>query len=77
MNLNKETLSSVLDTMYNEEIAYYIDKYVRGERPRAILKRRLIDEISQEKIAEEFDISVTHVKRILCKAKEQFFKHYI
>lgn len=77
MNFNKDTLSSVLDTMDNEEITYYINRYVRGERSREILKRRLIDEISQEKIAEEFDISVTHVKRILSKANEQFFKHFI
>lgn len=77
MNPNKEIVSSVLDTMDNEEISHYIDKYVRGERARAILKRRLIDEICQEQIAEEFDISVTHVKRILGKAQEQFFKHYL
>ena len=37
----------------------------------------MIDEITLEIIAEEFDLSVTHVKRILGKAQEQFFKHYI
>lgn len=77
MNFDVEFRSTVLDTMDNEEIAFYIDKYVRGERARAILKRKLIDEITLERIAEEFELSVTHVKRILGKAQEQFFKHYI
>ena len=77
MNFDVEFRSTILDTMDNEERAYYIDKYVRGERNRAILKRKLIDEITHERIAEEFNISVTHVKRILSKTQEQFFKHYI
>lgn len=64
-----------LKDMDNIEISEAIDKYVRGERNRAILKRRLIDEITQEKLAEEFDLSVSHIKRILQKSKEQLFYH--
>lgn len=63
-----------LDDLSNPEIADLIDKYVRGERARAILKRRLIDEICYEPLAEEFDISVPQLKRIIYKAQEQLFK---
>jgi len=64
-----------LNDMDNLEIAEAIDRYVRGERARAILKRRIIDEICYEPLAEEFDISVSQLKRILSKAKEQLYKH--
>lgn len=64
-----------LDNMDNYEIAEAIDRYVRGERARLILKRRLLDEICYEPLAEEFDISVSQLKRILSKAQEQLFKH--
>lgn len=63
-----------LDNMDNYEIAEAIDRYVRGERTRAILKRRLLDEICYEPLSEEFDISVSQLKRILSKAQEQLFK---
>jgi DNA-directed RNA polymerase specialized sigma subunit len=65
----------MLDDMDNYEIADAIDRYVRGERARKILKRRLLDEICYEPLAEEFDISVSQLKRILSKSQEQLFKH--
>lgn len=64
-----------IDNMDNTEISQAIDRYVRGERARAILKRRLIDEICYEPLAEEFDISVSQLKRILYKSQEQLFNH--
>jgi DNA-directed RNA polymerase specialized sigma subunit len=64
-----------LSDMDNYDVADAIDRYVRGERDRAILKRRLIDRIGQEKLAEEFQLSVSQVKRILIKAQEQLFRH--
>ena len=63
-----------LDNMDNYEIAEAIDRFVRGERARKILKRRLLDEICYEPLAEEFDLSVSQIKRILIKAQEQLFK---
>lgn len=65
----------ILDDMDNMEISEAIDRYVRGERARSILKRRIIDEICYEPLAEEFDISVSQVKRILSKAQEQLYKN--
>lgn len=64
-----------LEDMDNIQISEAIDRYVRGERDRAILKRRIIDEIRYEPLAEEFDISVSQLKRILIKSQEQLFKH--
>lgn len=54
--------------MTASEIAHEIDEYVVGqnaERNRAIMKRRFIDGIKFEPLAEEFDISVRQCKRIV------------
>lgn len=51
----------------NSDIAYLIDEYVHSERDRQIMKRRYIDGICYEKLAEEFDLSVRHVKNIVYK----------
>lgn len=64
-----------LDNMDNYEIAEAIDRYVRGEKARQILKRRLIDEICYEPLAEEFDLSVAQIKRIIYKSQSQLFSH--
>ena len=55
----------------NSEIARLIDEYVHSERDRAILKRRLIDGICFEPLAEEFDMSVRHVKNIVYKQADR------
>lgn len=54
----------------NAEIREIIDNYVRGrnaERNRELLKRRIIDGVALEKLAEEFALSVTQVKDIIHK----------
>ena len=54
----------------NAEIREIIDDYVRGrnaERNRELLKRRIIDGVALEKLAEEFALSVTQVKDIIHK----------
>lgn len=53
-----------------------IDEWIHSERDRAILKRRLIDGITYEKLAEEFDVSVRHIKRIIYKSEELLFKRF-
>ena len=52
-----------------------IDEWIFNERDRAILKRRLLDGIIYDKLAEEFDLSVRHVKKIVYKGEEKIFKH--
>lgn len=52
-----------------------IDEYIFRERDRAILKRRLLDGICFEPLAEEFDLSVQQVKNVVYKATEKLIKH--
>ena len=58
----------------NSEMAALIDEYIHSERNRAILKRRLLDGICFEPLAEEFDLSPRQVKAIVYKAQEELFK---
>lgn len=59
----------------NSQITQIIDEYIHSERDRRILKRRLIDGICFEPLAEEFDMSVRQVKNIVYHAQERLFKH--
>lgn len=58
----------------NSGVSSLIDEYIHSERDRKILKRRLIDGITYEALAEEFDLSVTQVKRIVYKGEDIIFK---
>lgn len=51
-----------------------IDEWIFSERDRAILKRRLLDGIRFEALAEEFDLSVRRTKAIVYSAEERLFK---
>lgn len=53
----------------------YIDQWIFKERDRAMLKRRLLDGICYEPLAEEFDLSVQQTKSIIYKATEKLIKH--
>lgn len=59
----------------NSNIATVIDEYIHSERNRKILKRRFIDGICFEPLAEEFDLSVTRVKHIVYQNENKIFKH--
>jgi DNA-directed RNA polymerase specialized sigma24 family protein len=63
-----------LDDMSRTEIEFLIDEWIHKERDRKILKRRLLDGICYEPLAEEFDLSVRQVKNIVYKAEERLFK---
>lgn len=52
-----------------------IDEWIPHERNRAILRRRLLDGITYERLAEEFDMSVRQIKRIVYKCEETIFHH--
>ena len=60
----------------NSHITAIIDEYVHNERDRALLKRRLVDGVCFEPLAEEFDLSVRQVKNIIYKY-EQILLHYL
>lgn len=50
----------------NTEIINLINEYIHSERDREIMKRRLVDGICYEPLAEEFDLSTVQTKRIVC-----------
>lgn len=52
-----------------------IDEWVFSERDRAILKRRLLDGIKFEDLAEEFSLSVRQVKNIVYRQQRLLFTH--
>lgn len=58
----------------NSEVFDAIDDLIHSERDRAILKRRLIDGITYERLAEEFELSVAQIKRIVYKGENRIFK---
>lgn len=62
------------DDLSRSEIEHIIDEWIFNERDRAILKRRLLDGIKYEALAEEFDLSVRRTKTIVYKAEEKLFK---
>lgn len=59
----------------NSQIRALIDEWVHSERDREILKRRLIDGITFERLAEEFDMSPRQIKNIVYIQEQQLYKH--
>lgn len=66
-----------LSELSNSEIGKLIDEWIHSERDRKILKRRLIDGICYEPLAEEFDMSVRQMQNIVYKAHKELFKHIL
>lgn len=71
---HRQDQSQAMKDYSNSEISALIDEYIHSERDRAILKRRLIDGILYEDLAEEFNLSVRHTKTIVYRGQEQLFK---
>lgn len=66
------------DNMSNSELCALIDEWIKGrnaERNRAILKRRLIDGVCYEPLAEEFELSPRQVRNIVYKLEYTIFRH--
>ena len=59
----------------NSQISELIDEWIHSERDRAIMKRRLIDGLTHERLAEEFDMSVRQIKRIIYKNMDRLSVH--
>ena len=63
--------------MSRSEIETLIDEYIVGQhaqRNRGILKRRLLDGVIFEKLAEEYDMSDRQIKNIVYKSEKMLFK---
>ena len=57
------------------EVEHLIDEWIFNERNRTVLKRRLLDGVTYEKLAEEFDLSVQQIKNIVYKCQDNLSRH--
>ena len=58
----------------NSQILEAIGEYLHSDRDRSILARRLIDGITYERLAEEFELSVRQIKNIVYRNEEILFR---
>lgn len=63
----------MMPDLSRSQILELIDEWILNERNRAILKRRLIDGVTYERLAEEFDLSVRQIKAIVYKSEDRIF----
>lgn len=59
-----------LRELSTNDIEFLIEQYIHNEVHRKILKRRLLDHIKFDDLAEEFNYSVRQVKRIVYKNQD-------
>jgi DNA-directed RNA polymerase specialized sigma24 family protein len=57
------------------QIENLIYEWIFNKRHRDILIDRLLEGMTFQDIAEKYDLSVQHTKRIIYKAEEKLFKH--
>ncbi len=57
------------------EVEHYIDEWCFNQKYRDILKRRWLDGICLEPLAEEFDMSVRQVQNIIYKEGDKVLRH--
>ena len=56
------------------EWEHLIDEWIFNERDRAILKRRLLDGLTFEQLANEFNYSTQNIQRIIYKGTARLLK---
>lgn len=60
---------------FNSEVIEAINEVCHSERDRMIMKRRLVDGVCFEPLAEESNLSVRQTKNIVYRCSEQVFKY--
>lgn len=63
------------DDVPNSFLEHLIDEWIRSERDRRIIKRRVIDGICFEPLAYEFDLSVRQVKNVVYDGYRAILPH--
>lgn len=66
-------MKNALPEYTHREVSELIGELIHSERDRAILRRRLIDGIAYEPLAEEFELSTSQIKRIVYRGTEKIF----
>lgn len=59
----------------NSRVREIIGEYIHDEKHRRMMERRLIDNVTIERLAEEFEMSVSQTKRIIWKHSGTIFRH--
>lgn len=59
----------------NSQISALIDEHIHSERDRRIMKRRFIDGVCFEPLAEESELSVQRVKSIVYKGWNKLLRY--
>ena len=75
LSWNRENQKKMIDNVTTGEVSKAIDDWIFNERNRKILKRRLIDGICFEPLAEEFDLSVRQIQSIVYRGEDIIFSH--
>jgi hypothetical protein len=63
------------ENVSRSELLILIEEWIHNERDRNIMRRRILDGIVYEKLAEEFELSVPQVKTIVYKNQSKILKH--
>ena len=58
----------------NSQVNNLIDEHIHSERDRRIMRRRMIDGIRLETLAEEFELSTVQVGRIVRREQTRILK---
>ena len=59
----------------NSEIETLINEWIHNDKHRDILKDRLINGLTFERLSEKYDLSTQQVKNIVYKAMDRLEKH--
>ena len=59
----------------NTQMSELIDEHIHNERDREILKRRLLDGLTYEVLAYEFQLSTQRVKTIVYKGQQKLIRY--
>ena len=59
----------------NSDLTKLIEDWIKSERDRQILKRRLIDGVTFSELAAAFYLSERQVKNIVYRGEQTIFKH--
>ena len=61
----------------NSQIRELIAEHIHSQRDRKILERRLIDGITFERLAEEFEMSPRAIRTLVHRNEEILFRHIV
>lgn len=68
-------MKTILPELSRSEYEEIIKEWILSERDRNIIRRRILDGMPYERLAEEFDLSVQQIKRICYRTQKIVLNH--